>query len=134
MPATHLSRSRTRSHGQKGLKLYRVLVLYFKEAIYHELKTVSGQFCGKSSLSSLTHPQNASLSWRRGYEANFNRNFISSPVYVTRKSREICVCTFEFSCLLTFKAFRATSTTFTVFSEKFFPRILHKTNYLYWSR
>ena len=32
-------------------------------------------------------------------------NSISSPVYVTRKSREICVRTSAFSCLLTFKAF-----------------------------
>ena len=44
---------------------------------------------------------------------------ISSPVYVTRKSREICVRTLAFSCLLTLKAFGTTSTTFTVLAKNF---------------
>ena len=47
----------------------------------------------------------------------FTYNSISSPVYVTRKSREICVRTLAFSCLLTFKAFGTTSTTFTVLAK-----------------
>ena len=46
-------------------------------------------------------------------------NSISSPVYVTRKSHEIQVRTFTLSCLPTFNAFGAMSTTFTVFSETF---------------
>ena len=40
-------------------------------------------------------------------------NSISSPVYTTRKSLEICVRTSAFRCLLTFKAFGVTSTSFT---------------------
>ena len=44
---------------------------------------------------------------------------ISSAVYVTRKSRKICVRIFAFSCLLTFNAFGATSTTFTAFRKYF---------------
>ena len=47
-------------------------------------------------------------------------NSVSSLVHVTRKLHEKCVRTFTFSCLLTFNAFGATLTTFTVFSEFFF--------------
>ena len=36
-----------------------------------------------------------------------------------KSSKQICVCTLVFSCLLTFKAFGTTSTTFTVFSKNF---------------
>ena len=47
-------------------------------------------------------------------------NSVSSLVHVTRKSHEKCMRTCTFSCLLTFNAFGATLTTFTVFSEIFF--------------
>jgi len=50
---------------------------------------------------------------------------ISSPVYVTRKSREICTRASAFSCLLTFKAFGVTSTTFTSLESN----ILNNTRY-----
>ena len=46
--------------------------------------------------------------------------------YVTRKSREICARASAFSCLLTFKAFGVTSTTFTSLESN----ILNDTRYI----